>query len=170
MARPHAIKALSIFSHGSPYVPHLRGRHREPRSHVFYDSARRRSQAPATIRLPSPVPTLSDPLRPSPTLRHCRSISSQKRPRVNSLFITRRCPIFPSPPLSSFARLPDASRIHPLVFFIFPTVSRIVEDCPRGSERGGWLFKIAKGRRVNPISLMAGRFPCEIPRSISMAG
>ena len=81
-ARPHAIKALSIFSHGSPYVPHLRGRHREPRSHVFYDSARRWSRAPATIRVPRPVPTLCDPFATRALSLHFLS----KRYHVNSLF------------------------------------------------------------------------------------
>ena len=97
MARPHAIKALSIFSHGSPYVPHLRGRDREPRSHVFYDCARR---APATIRVPSPGYNPPRPFRHSLSLSPLENVAPfapSKAPSPSVNLFKRRSSCIPYP-------------------------------------------------------------------------
>ena len=97
MARPHAIKALSIFSHGSPYVPHLRGRDREPRSHVFYDCARR---APATIRVPSPGYNPPRPFRHSLSLSPLENVAPfapSKAPPPSVNLFKRRSSCIPYP-------------------------------------------------------------------------
>lgn len=83
MARPHAIKALSIFSHGSPYVPHLRTANHARTCFTTVHAGD--PEHPPRFAFPSPGYNPPRPFRSPHALSlslspGCRSICDQKRP------------------------------------------------------------------------------------------